>query len=245
MKTFLLQLFTAAPDGSSVHVRHRLEQCRIQFNRMIGLGKSELRHGGVELQLQPLQQNRMVNVSLGPAPAQYAVPQDQLHAFGLALDPTVERVQCFEYLHRRASRPLALGHSSRAIFQRCSAATLVLSSSNSVMRGFSDGSDSARVSRRTISSDGLSHPVSSQLAISSGGSGGRVKTGRCTFSRNSPTPSLSLGWFSFADLVFDELALAAPRLIEGWLGKPLSHRLQGCSRICRLAGLRCWFSASR
>src|SRR5258708_32683690 len=75
---------------------------------MISLGNRELWHSGIELQLQALQQNRVVNVSLSPPPAQYAVSQNQFHALGLALDSPIESVQRLKYLHRRASWPLAL-----------------------------------------------------------------------------------------------------------------------------------------
>src|SRR5258708_23383797 len=109
MKPFLLQLFTAPADGAPVHVCHCLKECRIQLNRMISFGNRELWHSGIELQLQALQQNRVVNVSLSPPPAQYAFSQNQFHALGLALDSPIEGVQRLKYLHHPASSPLALG----------------------------------------------------------------------------------------------------------------------------------------
>src|SRR5260370_28853977 len=108
MKPFLPQLFTAPADGAPVHVCHCLKERRIQLNRMISFGNRELWHSGIELQLQALQQNQVVNVSLSPPPAQYAVSQNQFHALSLALDSPIEGVQRLKYLHRRASRPLAL-----------------------------------------------------------------------------------------------------------------------------------------
>src|SRR5258708_23851709 len=38
-----------------------------------------------------------------PISAQDAIPQDEIHAFRLAIDATVERVKGFEDFHRRAS----------------------------------------------------------------------------------------------------------------------------------------------
>jgi hypothetical protein len=106
MKPLLFQFLAAPADGAPVHVRHRLKQRRIQFNRVIGFGNRELRHRRIELQLQALQQNRMVNVSLGSPPTQYTVAQNQFHPLCLALDPSIQAVKGLKYLHRRSCRPL-------------------------------------------------------------------------------------------------------------------------------------------
>src|SRR5258707_13486701 len=108
MKPFLLQLFTAPADGAPIHVCHCLKECRIQLNRMISFGNSELWHSVIELQLQALQQNRVVDVSLSPSPAQYAVSQNQFHALVLALDSPIEGVQRLISRQVSAISPLAL-----------------------------------------------------------------------------------------------------------------------------------------
>src|SRR5260370_21480766 len=91
--------------------------------------------------------------------------------------------------------------------------------------------------------EGSSQPASSHVAIAAGGWGGEVRVGRCTFKTN-PAELVSSFWESAA-LVFAEADLEAPRLTEGWSGRSCNQRLQSCSRIWRLAGLRCWLRASR
>ena len=134
-------------------------------------------------------------------------------------------------------------HSSREIFQRCRAADLARSSSKFTMRGFPAASDSSRVWRTRMSSEGSSHPASSHAAISLAGSGGRVSAGRWTF-RTNPSPSSVADFASFA-LALEGPGLAAPRFIDGCSGRLCNQRLHNCSSTRRLAGLRCWLSASR
>src|SRR5712671_4671896 len=103
MKSFLLQLFAASADRASIHIAHRLEQCRVELNGMIRFGKREFRRRCVKVQLQALQENRMINPTVRAAPAQDAISQDKLHAFGLAIDAAVQRVERLEDFHRCAS----------------------------------------------------------------------------------------------------------------------------------------------
>src|SRR5258706_8259074 len=103
MKAFLLQLFAASADRASIHIAHRLEQRRVQLNGMVRFGKREFGHRCVELQLQALQENRMVNPTVRTAPTQDAVSEDKLHALRLAIDAAVQRVQGLEDFHRCAS----------------------------------------------------------------------------------------------------------------------------------------------
>ncbi len=70
---------------------------------MVRFRKREFRHGRVELQLETLQEDRMIDAPVRPAPAQDAIAQDEIHAFRFAIDATVERVKGFEDFHRRAS----------------------------------------------------------------------------------------------------------------------------------------------
>src|ERR1700737_1948839 len=103
MEASFLQFFPTSADRASIHIVHRLEQRRVELNRMVRFRKREFRHGCVKLQLETLEENRMIDAPVRPAPAQDAIAQDEIHAFRLAIDATVERVKGLEDFHRRAS----------------------------------------------------------------------------------------------------------------------------------------------
>src|SRR5215469_3975040 len=107
MKTALLQLLAATADDPSVHIGHGLEKSGVKFDGMFRLGESEFRNGGVKLKLQALQQNGVEDGSFGALPAEDAVSEDQLDAFGLAVDPTIKRIKGLEELHRLPRRLFA------------------------------------------------------------------------------------------------------------------------------------------
>src|SRR5260370_83165 len=54
MESPFLQFLAASPNRTSIHIIHRLEQSRVELYRMVGLGKRELGHRRVELQLGTL-----------------------------------------------------------------------------------------------------------------------------------------------------------------------------------------------
>src|SRR6267154_3295709 len=103
MKAFLLQLFAASADRASIHIAHRLEQRRVQLNWIVRFVKREFGHRCVELQLQALQENRMINPTVRSAPTQDAISEDKLNALRLAIDAAVQRVERLEDSHRCAS----------------------------------------------------------------------------------------------------------------------------------------------
>src|SRR5438445_5688510 len=70
---------------------------------MVGLGQRELGHGRVELQLETLQEDRMIDVSFRATPAQDAVSENEFHAFCFAIDAAVERIKRLEDFHCRTS----------------------------------------------------------------------------------------------------------------------------------------------
>src|SRR5580692_590793 len=70
---------------------------------MVRFRKREFGYRCVELQLEALEKDRVIDASLRATPAQDAVPKDELDAFRLAIDATVERVKGFEDFHRRTS----------------------------------------------------------------------------------------------------------------------------------------------
>src|SRR5215470_4413546 len=71
---------------------------------MIRFRKCELGDGSVELQLKPLQQNRVIDPALFAAPAEDAVSENQLNALAFTLDAAVERIKSFKDFHRRSNR---------------------------------------------------------------------------------------------------------------------------------------------
>src|SRR5216684_1904850 len=71
---------------------------------MLGFRQSELRDSRIELQLQTLEQNRMIYVSFRPAPTQNAISQHQFHAFSFALQPPMQLIQVFKDLHGETGR---------------------------------------------------------------------------------------------------------------------------------------------
>src|SRR5712672_3565213 len=89
MKAFLLQFFAASADRAAIHIAHRLEQRRVKLNGMVRFRKREFGYRCVKLQLQALQENRMINPTVRSAPAQDAVSEAKLYAFGLAIDAAV------------------------------------------------------------------------------------------------------------------------------------------------------------
>src|SRR6266481_3910742 len=102
MKTLPFQFFATASDGAAIHVGHRLEQGGVQLGGMVGFGKREFGHRSVKLQLKALEENGVVDTTLGAAPTQDSIPQNKLDAFGLTIDTAIERVKCFEDFHARA-----------------------------------------------------------------------------------------------------------------------------------------------
>src|SRR3981081_1850420 len=105
MESSFLQLFTASPNRPTIHITHGLKQRGIELNRMVRLGNREFGDGRVELQLEPLEQDWVIDSPVRMTPTQNAITEDELHAFRLAIDAAVERVKRFEDLHRSASRP--------------------------------------------------------------------------------------------------------------------------------------------
>src|SRR6266403_1482647 len=103
MEASFVQFLAASPNRTPIHIIHRLEQSRVEFNRMVGLAKRELGHGRVELQLETLQEDRMIDASFRATPTQNAVSEDEFHAFCFAIDAAVEGVKRLEDFHRRAS----------------------------------------------------------------------------------------------------------------------------------------------
>ena len=90
MEAFLLQLFATAADGASVHVGHGLEERGIKFDRVVGFRESEFGYGGIELELQALEDKGMVNAAFVAAPTEDAISENQLDAFGFAVDAAIE-----------------------------------------------------------------------------------------------------------------------------------------------------------
>src|SRR5215469_9752417 len=76
---------------------------------MIRFRKRELRHGSIELQLKPLQENRVINTAFFAAPAEDAVSENQLNALAFTLDAAIECVKTFKNFHR----------CSRGLFRSC------------------------------------------------------------------------------------------------------------------------------
>src|ERR1700732_4807792 len=103
MEPAFVQFLAASSDRSPIHTIHRLEQGGVEFNRVVGFGKRELGYGRVELQLEALEENRMIDASFRALPTQDAVSEDEFDALRFAIDTAVERVKCLEDFHRRAS----------------------------------------------------------------------------------------------------------------------------------------------
>src|ERR1700730_9233786 len=104
MKASLIQFFAATTDGTSIHIVHGLEQSRIEFNGIVGFRERKFGYGGIKLQLQALQEDRMIYAPFGTGPAQKAISEDKFDAFRLAIDASVQRIKCLEYFHASASR---------------------------------------------------------------------------------------------------------------------------------------------
>src|SRR5437762_3822012 len=133
--------------------------------------------------------------------------------------------------------------SSRSVAQWRCAAGRAASPANCIVKVAPLPCGSSRDSTTETRLKGSSQPGSSQEAISLGGSGGRVNCGRWTL--NEKVAFAGAASFGASELfVLDELALdlAALWRMAGWLGKSCSQRCQGCSRIWRLGGFRCWRS---
>src|SRR6266404_7067593 len=103
MEASFVQFLAASPNRTPIHIIQRLEQSRVELNRMVGFRKRELGHGRVELQLETLQEDRMIDASFRATPAQDAVSEDELHAFCFAIDAAVERIKRLKNFHRRTS----------------------------------------------------------------------------------------------------------------------------------------------
>src|SRR5215470_2538197 len=119
METTLFNLFAAAADGASVHVRHRLKESGIKLDWVFRFGKREFRDRSVKLELQALQKNRMKNSTFGALPAQDAVSQNQLNALGFTVDAAIKRIKGLEDVHRL---PCGLFRASPFVAQGCPAA---------------------------------------------------------------------------------------------------------------------------
>src|SRR5215813_10571194 len=104
METAFIQFLAAPADRASVHIRHRLEQRRVQFDWMVRFGERELGYGSIELQLKTLKQDRMENAAFGALPAQDAVSENEFDPLGFTINASVKGVKRFENFHRRASR---------------------------------------------------------------------------------------------------------------------------------------------
>src|SRR5216683_949389 len=102
MKTLPFQFFATASDGAAIHVGHRLEQGGVQLGGMVGFGKREFGHRSVKLQLKALEENGVVDTTLGAAPTQDSVPQNKLDAFGLTIDAAIQRVERLKDFHASA-----------------------------------------------------------------------------------------------------------------------------------------------
>src|SRR5579859_8207823 len=102
MEASSFQFLTASADRASINIVHRLEQSRIELDGMVRFRKREFRQGCIELQLETLEEDRMIDRSVRTTPAQNAVTEDEVHALRLAINSTVECVQGFEEFHRRA-----------------------------------------------------------------------------------------------------------------------------------------------
>ena len=97
-----VQLLAAARKYFRLDVRHGAEEGRVQLHFLPGLDERELRHARVEGELDPLQQDGMVDAAVEPLPAEDAVAEHELDVLRLALDAAVELIQLLEDLHRRA-----------------------------------------------------------------------------------------------------------------------------------------------
>ena len=112
MKSAAVQLLAAARKYLGFDVRHRAEESGVELHFLSGLDERELGHARIEGELDPLEQDGMVDAALlllRPLPAEDAVAQHQLDVLGLALDPAVQLIELLEYLHRRARRPFGGG----------------------------------------------------------------------------------------------------------------------------------------
>ena len=89
--------------------RHGPEERRIQFHSTLGFDNCKFGDGWVEIQLEPLKQNRMIDSTLGTAPAENPVTQHQLDPLGLPSYPAIKLVELLEDSHGQASRPLVPG----------------------------------------------------------------------------------------------------------------------------------------
>jgi hypothetical protein len=87
MEAAFLQFFVASTDCPAVHVAQGLKQCGVKLHRIVGFTNGEFRRRGIKLQLQPLQEDGMVDAALRTTPAQYAVSKDQLYSLPFPVDP--------------------------------------------------------------------------------------------------------------------------------------------------------------
>src|SRR5437868_5406776 len=75
---------------------------------MIAFAKPELGDIGIELELEPLEEDRVLDVAaLVDVPGEDAVTEDQLVALAFALHQRIELVELFEESERRAHGLLA------------------------------------------------------------------------------------------------------------------------------------------
>jgi hypothetical protein len=100
METAFIQFFAAPANRPSVYIGHGLEQCRIEFDRMVRFRERELGDRGIELQLKTLQQDGMEGAPLGTPPTEDAVPENELNALRFSINTAVEGVKHFEDFHR-------------------------------------------------------------------------------------------------------------------------------------------------
>jgi hypothetical protein len=92
----LLKLFAAATNRAAVDFGHRLKERRVKLDRMFSFPDTEFRNRRIKRHLEPLQENRVKNSTLGSSPGKNPVAQNQFNSFGFAFGPAVEFVERFK-----------------------------------------------------------------------------------------------------------------------------------------------------
>src|SRR5207248_10481720 len=97
MESAAVQLLAAARQHLRLDVRHGAEQGGVQLDFLAGLDERELGRARVESELDPLEQDGVVDAAFfSPLPAEDSVAQHELDVLGLALDPAVQLVKLLE-----------------------------------------------------------------------------------------------------------------------------------------------------
>jgi hypothetical protein len=86
-----------------------LEERAVQLRLAIRVDEAELGHVGVELQLHPLEEDRVVDHPFRPLPAKPPIAQHQLHPLALEIDLPLQLVEPLEDAHGGPGRLLGLG----------------------------------------------------------------------------------------------------------------------------------------